>query len=62
MKKYIALWLACIFVFAAVVPVCAAGVENKYGCSDWAIESVNRAFSRQLLDESKSYHYQQNIT
>ncbi len=60
MKKTLALIIALVLICSSFV-VCAE-INSEYNCSDWAKESIDRAFNTYLLNSEKEYEFKTNIS
>ena len=60
MKKVLAMTISIILAFFAATG--AAETENEYGCSEWAVENIERALSVSLMDSEKNYDYKSKIS
>ena len=60
MKKILALVITVAMICSSLV-VCA-DTNSEHNCSDWAKESIDRAFNFYLLDSEKEYEFKTNIS
>ena len=60
MKKILALVITVVMICSSLV-VCA-DTNSEHNCSDWAKESIDRAFNSYLLDSEKEYEFKTNIS
>lgn len=60
MKKLLALFIVFVLICSSVVVY--ANEEKEYNCSDWAKESIERAFNSCLLDSDKEYDFKSDIS
>lgn len=60
MKKILALVITVVMICSSLV-VCA-DTNSEHNCSDWAKESIDRAFNSYLLDSEKEYSFKTNIS
>lgn len=60
MKKIVAIFIVLVCICSSVVAF--ADADKQYECSDWAKESVDRAFDAFLLDGEKEYKFKEDIS
>ena len=60
MKKTLALVIVLVLICSSFAVY--ADTNSEYNCSDWARESIDRAFNSNLLDSEKEYEFKTNIS
>ncbi len=60
MKKALVLIITLLFTCSSLLVY--ADTNTEYECSDWAKESIDRAFNSYLLNSEKGYEFKSNIS
>ena len=60
MKKTLALVIVLVLICSSFAVY--ADTNSEYNCSDWAKESIDRAFNTYLLNSEKEYEFKTNIS
>lgn len=60
MKKTLALVVVLVLICSSFAVY--ADTNSEYNCSDWAKESIDRAFNTYLLNSEKEYEFKTNIS